>query len=345
MIQSPSHKKLTIKAPGKINLHLAIKEKRPDGFHNLESIFAALDFSDTLIFSPQRGNTGSIRLRMKAAGPFLELSRRHGQVFDDISPEKNLVYRAVELFRRKTGYRNNTAVRIIKHIPPGSGMGGGSSNAAAALIAMNTLAAPREKTAFRSSGGSEGLLSQTELRDLGAELGSDIPFFVETGLAGNRSGGVSAAAWVSGRGERIQTLSPPPPLGILLAFPGFGSHTGYAYGLLDRLRGDSPHPGAPQHLPPDGEWPSPGTWNFSNDFLGLFLNHGTDRERTSYRTILEDLKQTGAVFTGLSGSGSTCFAVFNTPENAAAAKNRLRKAPYALQATFFLASGIKQGVQ
>ncbi|MDR2210348.1 MAG: hypothetical protein LBO65_02630 [Spirochaetaceae bacterium] len=348
MIQLLSQKKVRIKSPGKINLHLAIGGKRPDGFHDLESIFAALDFSDTLIFSSLGGNNGKISLRMKAAGPFLELSRRYGQVFEDISPEKNLVYRAMELFHRKTGYSGDTSVSIIKRIPPGSGMGGGSSNAASALIAMNTLGAAAGAAGTfgtaKVSVAPGGLLSQGELRDLGAELGSDIPFFVETGFAGAASGGVPAA-WVSGRGERIRVLSPPPPLGILLAFPGFGSHTGAAYGLLDRFRKDPPPPVFPQDFLLNGKWPLPETWDFSNDFLGLFLDHGTDRERASYRSILEDFKRTGAVFSGLSGSGSACFAVFKTPKDAAAAKNRLRKAPYALQETFFLASVIKQGVQ
>lgn len=325
MIQSIAGGKYTCKAPGKINLHLLIGERRPDGFHNLESVFTALDFADTLVFSLS-GEAGKTVLSMKAEDPLLELIRR-GQVFEPIAAEKNLVYRAVELFRQKTGFSRAVAVEVTKRIPPGSGLGGGSSDAAAALLTLNGLAA--------SSGA--GPLSAEALLEAAAELGSDVPFFVHA--AGNR-----AACEISGRGDRIKPLSPPPPLGVLLAFPGFGIHTGGAFGLLDAARRENPAgffvPRSGVNL--NGSWPGPETWDFSNDFLGLFLDRGAEGEKTLYRRMLADLKRAGASFTGLSGSGSACFGIFDSPEGALEAKKRLPGTPYTLHATFFLASRVRQ---
>jgi 4-diphosphocytidyl-2-C-methyl-D-erythritol kinase len=319
MIVSKSREKLTLKAPCKINLHLKIRERRPDGFHNLESIFVPLDCADTLVFTPLGGNGNLTSVTMKAEGPFKELSVR-GQLFEAIPQEKNLVYRAVEIFRRKTAYSGDISVEITKRIPPGSGLGGGSSDAAAAFVGLNTLAADISAP-----------LPREELLDMAAQLGSDVPFFIPD------SGGFVKAAWVSGRGEEISPLPPPPPLGVLLAFPGFPSHTGRAYGLLDTHRAEFA-PDAAGKTPVKASWPPADSWNFTNDFLELFLTNGTDKEKQLYRTLLADLQESGASFTALSGSGSSCFGVFDSFEHALEAKKRLGTVPYTLEATFFLAS-------
>jgi 4-diphosphocytidyl-2-C-methyl-D-erythritol kinase len=333
MIQTIGPEKLVLKAPCKINLHLQIGAKRSDGFHDLESIFVPLDCADTLVFTPlgrdDGGNEGLTSVTMKAEGPFLELSIRREQIFDPIPPKKNIVYRAAEIFREKTAYTGDLGIEIIKRIPPGSGLGGGSSNAAAALLGLNSLAA--------RPGASGRTLSHEELLDAAAQLGSDVPFFVAPGYEPGSPPGKVMTCAVSGRGECIKPLPSPPPLGVLLVFPGFGSHTGRAYGLLDTCRGDDFSTGPAGAIPVNGTWPSPDTWKFTNDFLELFLNHGTAREKQLYRTILEDLKQTGASFTGLSGSGSACFGIFDSFENAQNAKKQLAEA-YTLEATFFLAS-------
>jgi 4-diphosphocytidyl-2-C-methyl-D-erythritol kinase len=103
------------------------------------------------------------------------------------------------------------------------------------------------------------------------------------------------------------------------------------------MRGNDFSSGPAGEGPVKGTWPSPDTWKFTNDFLELFLNHGTDREKQLYRTILEDLKQAGASFVGLSGSGSACFGIFDSFEDALKAKRQLAEV-YSLEATFFLAS-------
>jgi len=344
---------ITLHAPCKINLHLAVGNKQTDGFHQLESIFIALDFSDTLTIIPLPEEGGHTSLVMRAEGPFLELS---GKDCPPIPPEKNLVCRAVELFRAKTGFSGSLAVELVKRIPPGSGLGGGSSDAAATLLALNVLA-------FSPVTGKSPLSKET-LMDMAARLGSDVPFFV-------RIHGESPACLVSGRGELLTPLPAPPPLGVLLAFPGFSSDTAAAYALLDTYRETlekrftQRRRGA--EIAKKNEkrnhnsffasfaawrplrdflreknlflsWPGPETWNWSNDFLELFLRHGTEREKKAYQAILQGLRDAGAAFTGLSGSGSACFGIFNDVQAAEDAQKSLSGVFFTLQSTFFLRS-------
>jgi len=361
--------RIVLRAPCKINLHLSIGEKRPDGFHDLESVFTALDFADTLTFTPLQAEEGLTTLSLVVEGPRINTEEDGERGFPQIPIEKNLVCRAAELFRAKTGFSRNLAVELVKRIPPGSGLGGGSSDAAATLLALNTLA--------------NEPLSHVDLLELAAQLGSDVPFFVK--IAGGRENpglGESPACAVSGRGEILEALPPPPPLGVLLAFPGFASDTAAAYKLLDTFAGESHHAKAQRRqgakerrkgfkLPPfpsslcvlrasaplrlcvrslrdncasaplrDGiwEWSPPETWEFSNDFLDLFLNHGTKQEKQAYSVILKELRAAGASFAGLSGSGSACFGVFPGPKAAEKARQGLSGAFYTLKSTFFLHS-------
>ena len=326
----PAGLPFSVTAPCKINLHLLVGKKRDDDFHGLESIVAALDFADTLTFSVLPGNGAETSLVVEDAGPLKELALK-GQIFPPIQTEKNLVYRAVELFRSKTGFSANLAIKLIKRIPPGSGLGGGSSDAAATLLALNDLAG-RNCPAELDRPDQRTKLSGEALLDLAAQLGSDIPFFIGVALG---STGKTPAWAVSGRGEVLQPLPPPPPLGVLLAFPGFASYTGAAYSLMDEAR-----PFTEKRIEKagmNGSWPPPENWDFTNDFLDLFLSHGTGQEKSSYRTVLESLKNAGAAFTGLSGSGSACFGIFSCPGEAEAAKKKLAGSFYTLQNTFFLA--------
>ena len=312
--------KTRLKSPGKINLHLAVGGKRGDGFHELRSIFAALDFADTLCFSPLPGNEGRTAFTMREDGPFLELLRK-GQVFEPIPAEKNMVYLASELFRRETGLKTNLSIDLIKRIPPGSGLGGGSSNAATTILALNELYLG-------------GTLSGEEMLAMAAQLGSDVPFFVEIALPKAKK---SAARSVSGRGEIFGFLPPPPPFGVLLAFPGFSSHTGAAFALLDEKRPVPPTLTAGDMANGRGfTWKETGTWDCFNDFQGLFMNFGSEREKQAYKTIQDDIIGAGAIFSGLSGSGSAFFGIFPALEEAERAKKQLGGSFYTLTSTFFL---------
>jgi 4-diphosphocytidyl-2-C-methyl-D-erythritol kinase len=348
---------ITLHPPCKINLHLAVGNRRADGFHELESIFAALAFSDTLTFTALPGGGAKTALSVRAEGPIEELSQR-GQVFPSYPAENNLVYLAAELFRSKTGFSRDISIELVKRIPPGSGLGGGSSDAAAALLAMNELARfDKGASADSRKAGMQwqpevpgGTLSREDLLDLAAQLGSDVPFFIEIALPGchcmpgwlpSADGSLekSSARAVGGRGEIFRFLPPPPPLGVLLAFPGFASHTGAAFSLLDERRmAEKAEKQFPEVCtgPAAVAWTAPETWAYTNDFQDLFLNHGTPRERDAYRTMLGDLRQAGAIYSSLSGSGSACFGIFPGPEEAKEAKKSLNRAFYILESTFFL---------
>ncbi|GHV74799.1 4-diphosphocytidyl-2-C-methyl-D-erythritol kinase [Spirochaetia bacterium] len=271
---------LSIAAPCKINLHLRIKGRRTDGFHELESIFLALAAGDTLHFELGENGKGDEFLVQDSA----ELPR-----------ENNIVLKAVHLFRARTGFDAPLRIRLEKRIPLGAGLGGGSSDGASTLLALNELAGRM---------GHSPVLDGDALRRLAAELGSDVPFFL----------GASGAAFVTGRGEHIRSIEGPPDCGVVLVKPGFSSNTADAFRLLDAHRLDAEAPGdtaglSAQALVEALKGP-PARWPYRNDFLEVFLAKGEPLVRDIYRAILGDLQEAGADFCGLTGSGSTCFGIF-----------------------------------
>ena len=321
---------LTVKAPAKINLHLRVKNRRSDGFHELDSVFAALDFGDILHFEPLPRD-GELLIELNAQPYTFEAGHDPSRA---LPPSKNIISRAVSLFSERSGFHKGLKIRLEKHIPLGGGLGGGSSDAAATLLALNTLAAEP--------------LDAASLAELGLVLGSDVPFFLKK----------CAAARVGGRGEIIQPLNIPPGLWIVLVNPGFSSDTGEAFRLLDRFRADTAGNAASvnqknltQRRKDAGFWAqfansayistpprlcekefeiklmrmvadAPQDWPFTNDFLPVFLmDAGVG---TAYQNMLGQLREQGSEFAGLSGTGSTCFGVFRDREKA-------RKAHEALQ--------------
>ncbi|MCL2411476.1 MAG: 4-(cytidine 5'-diphospho)-2-C-methyl-D-erythritol kinase [Treponema sp.] len=275
-------KDLTIFAPAKVNLHLVIKNKRSDGFHNLESLFFAVNFGDSLHFSPTH-EENVIEITMK------------GQSCD-VPLRDNIIFKAISLFREKTGFNRGFKITVEKRIPLGSGLGGGSSNAASALLVLNKLAGfPLERES---------------LFELGAALGSDVPFFLHE----------TPAAWVTGRGEHIEAVE-APSLFLTLVNPGFPSHTAAAYRLFDEHREQSKR-FYTEETEINRERGELFRWEkFRNDFLDIFPK----TEKNIYNTIISSLQNLGAEFAGLSGAGSTCFGVFAKKEQAEKAAESLRK--------------------
>jgi 4-diphosphocytidyl-2-C-methyl-D-erythritol kinase len=318
--------RIKVAAPCKINLHLSVGERRADAYHNLESIFQTLDFGDTLDLEVL-DETGRCDIVVD--------SRLPGPGFD-IPPEENILYRAVSLFRLRTGFDRGIRIVLEKRIPPGGGLGGGSSDAAAALAALDRLAGTT--------------LSLAELRDMALNLGSDVPFFLAEPLAGGspsgpeRSGipvtGSGGAAWVSGRGERILPLAAAGSWPVLLVNPGFPSPTGEAFRRLDAWRGKAGAGGSPESggrealiraLDAD-----PRDWPYRNDFLPV-LCAGDGEEAKAYRRVIATLRHGGAGFIGLSGAGSTCFGVFNDGGTAERAAKLLSNDWNFVSIAFFLA--------
>ncbi len=173
---------LTLFSPAKINLFLRVVNKRSDGFHNLSSLFQAVNLGDILTFQPFNEDLFTCT---DATLPI---------------DGNNLIIKALNLFRLKTGYCKPIKIHLKKCIPTEAGLGGGSSNAATTLWAMNQLA---------------GLPATTEqLTDWSAEIGSDIPFFFSQGTA-----------YCTGRGEIVQNLSALKPTSLCIVKPKIGLST------------------------------------------------------------------------------------------------------------------------
>ncbi|MDR2923777.1 MAG: 4-(cytidine 5'-diphospho)-2-C-methyl-D-erythritol kinase [Treponema sp.] len=313
-----------IHAPAKLNLHLNIGDRRPDGFHEIESLFLALAFGDTLSLETiPSGDTEII----------LDWQLPWGSP-EDLSPEKNIVNQAIFLFRKRTGFDKNLKIVLEKRIPLGGGLGGGSSDAAAALLALNRLA----------SADGKGLVNNAVLTEMGASLGSDVPFFLQIA----RNDGYSIA-WVSGRGEIVRPFAVPPQvqsLSLVLINPGFPSDTAKAFRLLDEYRESGVKRSAEKqspHVCPQFLSETPRNWPFTNDFLPIFetifQQKKTNNEAIStYREIFSALEQMGSDFFGLSGSGSTCFGVFSSQNRAKTARDLLLKRWKFVVETFYLRS-------
>jgi len=322
--------RIRIAAPAKLNLHLRVGDRRSDGFHEIESLFLALGFGDTILIEALSGASGATPAEAGPAetGPAeAGLTSLHmdwqlpgeAEMAPRLSPEENIVSAAVSLFRNRSGYDARLRVSVEKRIPIGGGLGGGSSDAAATLLALNRLAAPG------------GLLGLETLAEMGAALGSDVPFFVRAAGAG------TPAAWVSGRGERVQPVELPEGvrgLSLLLLNPGFRSDTAGAYRSLDEHRGAALPASRRGGVSPGAAAAAlagaPRDWPFSNDFLSVFeAGAGGDSASSgaalAYREMIRGLKEFGADFAGLSGSGSTCFGVFSQGEKAKTAIGPLSK--------------------
>ncbi len=290
-------KAVCARAPAKVNLHLRVFGRRKDGFHSLRSIFQAISLADELTVRSLKQPE-----RIEIDGVF------------DCPPEKTTIYQGIVAFREATGIQTGVSVKVGKTIPAGAGLGGGSSDAAALLLSLDSLFATR--------------LSLRDLAGLGARVGSDVPFFLYGG-----------AAIVEGRGELIRPLAARRDYALVLVFPGFPMGTAEAFRLLDRERPDD---GGEADLPAsvlESAYPlPPGDWPFANSFEAPVA--GIHPEIALW---LERLRAAGALFARMSGSGSTLFGVFGGAAEAEQAVGVLRKnaEPDILVCTAFpLAHGI-----
>jgi len=258
-------------APAKLNLHLEILAREDSGYHQLETLFCALELADELELEPA---AGGVELVIEAATP--EAGAGLGRVTD------NLVYRAAQLYLAQVGLAEGVRIRLHKRIPVGGGLGGGSSDAAATLLALDRM--------HRDRLGARGRLR------LAAQLGSDVPFFL--------CGSPLALAW--GRGGRLLPLEPLSSLPVLLLLPGQGVATGEAYAELDRRR-----QGTATATPPEVLRTSRLT-----DWDHLARHARNDFEDVVFELLpqlaaaKQALLREGAVMAQLTGSGSTVFGVF-----------------------------------
>ena len=185
---------VTERANAKVNLTLAVGAKRPDGYHEVETVMTAVDLFDTVTVSRHPG----IRDELICDPPVTE------------RPEDNLCVKALRVFFQELGVKEDfVTITLQKRIPTQAGLGGGSSDAAAVLRGLRTLYAPD--------------MTDTRLEEMAAELGSDVPYFIR--------GGTTAA---TGRGERLAPLPPMPECWFVIVKPEESHSTAAMYAAIDR---------------------------------------------------------------------------------------------------------------
>jgi 4-diphosphocytidyl-2-C-methyl-D-erythritol kinase len=251
----------------KVNLFLRVLAREEDGFHSLETLFCLLDLADRLVVE-----------RREQPGVTIEVSG------GDVGPAAdNLAVRAAQLVLEATGHRFGVHLELAKRIPVRAGLGGGSSDGAAALLGVNRVAGEA--------------VPRHELLQFAARLGSDVPFLL--------SGAPLALGW--GRGERLMRLAPLPEAPVLLLTPPVAVSTADAYRWVDEARHGLGRRGAVAL-----EAGALATWGdiarmAGNDFESpVFARHREVRE------AFEALVTTRPTVCRMTGSGSTLFAVYRS---------------------------------
>lgn len=273
-------------AHAKINIGLEVLGKRPDGFHAIRSVFVPISLAD--VVTVENAEVDSLMCVPAVTD----------------KPENNLAFRALKVMQHQAGGFDRTAkIMVDKHIPTGGGLGGGSSDAAAVLKLLNDL--------------WELSLTPSTLCALAAELGSDVPFFVNEQLS-----------LVEGRGEVMSRLDLTLPYHIVIVIPGIHISTPEAYAALHReplQAAELTHSGRDLFLAsvlpfftsaPMQARPSIAPMN---DFESAIF-----RQHSALPRIKQQLYDAGAIYAAMSGSGSTMYGLFATEEGGKAALEGFR---------------------
>jgi 4-diphosphocytidyl-2-C-methyl-D-erythritol kinase len=266
------------KAPAKINLMLDVLHKRADGFHEVEMIMTMVDLADRLELSELKRDS-------------IIISSQAGYIPLD---EKNLAFQAARLIKDRYNVRSGVHIHLDKRIPVAAGLAGGSSDAAATLRGLNRL--------WRL-----GIPAQ-ELQELGAELGSDVPFCV--------TGGTALA---TGRGERLTPIASPPQCWVVLAKPPINVSTAEVYGRV-RANNIAVHPSALRMQ----QAIEAGDFSAVCAGLGNVLEDVTLKLHPEVQQLKEAMMKLGADGVLMSGSGPTVFGLVSKQSKVARIYNGLR---------------------
>ena len=261
-------------SPAKINLFLAVTGRRADGFHDLLSLAAPLDFGDELV--------AEVRRREEAGGSQFSLKCDVPEVPVDGS---NLVLKAAEAFAAATGWKGGVDFKLTKRIPLGAGLGGGSSNAVATLRALNRI--------------SDAAMSEEKMTEIVATLGSDCALFLK-----------NAPVIMRGRGDRI--AAPPQAAAVrlqgrrvLLFKPGFAISTPWAYARMAARGTDYvPAPEAEGRLQAWMRSSAP-----AEELPGNNMEGAAFEKFVALPVLVAKLRTEFGVNTHMSGSGSACFVL------------------------------------
>jgi 4-diphosphocytidyl-2-C-methyl-D-erythritol kinase len=255
-----------VNAPAKVNLFLEVLAKRSNGYHDIATLMVALQLHDTLTFHAAGG------LSLECSDPALSCGT------------DNLVLKAAALLQQRIGCKLGASIRLEKNIPQAAGLAGGSSDAAATLLGLNQL--------------WQLGLTNSELANLGGEIGSDVPFFLHT-----------PAAWCTGRGEIVTPLKLPSPLHFVLLCPDFGLATASVYkNVVVPLQSVS------------GDMICEAFAKGDVDNIGRVMHNRLQTAAESLQPRIGEyirlLSKLGPAGTMMSGSGSTLFALCRSAEEA-----------------------------
>lgn len=268
-------------APAKVNLALHVVERLPNGYHRLDSIAVFTDIGDRL--EAELRQDGELRLTLE------------GEFAEGLPISDNLILRAANLLQQQTKTLFGADIRLLKHIPVGAGLGGGSADAAAALRLLNRLWQTDCNDAI--------------LAELGGQLGADIPACV-----------FSAAVRMEGIGDRLSPVPQAPRFPLVLVYPHIPLWTPDVYRAMTGKSFSGILHAIPGMEAGQAEW---------RDWLRATHN---DLEAASRQllphieTMLDTLLQCeGCVLSRMSGSGSACFGIFETDQQAAHAQKTLKQ--------------------
>lgn len=261
-------------APAKINLFLRVLRKRPDGYHDLVSLMQQISLYDELTYS------------LRPEGIILSCPGT-----DLPANEQNLIYRAARAIFNHTGYRGGVEIILNKHIPSAAGLGGGSSDAATTMMALNDLCSLN--------------VSQTVLMKIGAKLGADVPFFI-----------FATSAFATGVGDQLQKLPDLPKINLVLINPAFPLSTKTVYESLNLTLTKKKN-----------NYSIPRFYGLGD--VVRELHNDLEVVSMAMHPELHDfksmLRQEGALGTLMSGSGPTLFGVFADEASAKEARDVIIK--------------------
>ena len=264
---------LHLESPAKVNLRLEILNKRKDGYHELRTVFQKISLHDTLHFSLKKEKGISIA----TDHPNLPVGKT------------NLVYQAAQSMLKASDYQGGVHIEIKKQIPLGAGLGGGSSNAATTLKALNQL--------LKKS------LSKRKLMEMGLKIGADVPFFIWEG-----------AAIGSGIGEKLKKVT-LPDLQYVLIYPNFEVSTRWAYQNFV-LTNQRIHFNLHKFLKtPEG----------ISSILFNHLEEVVSRKYPQIEVMKNNLLSRGALGALMTGSGPTVFGLFQDDKSATGAYEKIKK--------------------
>ncbi|MEW6600752.1 MAG: 4-(cytidine 5'-diphospho)-2-C-methyl-D-erythritol kinase [Nitrospirota bacterium] len=273
----------TLSAPAKINWFLNVTGKRDDGFHEIRSVIQKITLHDVIRFSALEETAG--------AGPAARTAASDDIVLETSAPialEQNLIYKAAMRLKNRYGIKKGAVIQLEKKIPMGAGLGGGSSDAASALLGLNEL-------------WSLGLTTE-ELCSTAEEIGSDVPFFLSGPLS-----------YVHGRGEKLVPCRALRRLDILLVKPPFDLSTEWVYKNFALLTKKVEKVNNIEHFIRNIERAelSGITEGLSNDLESVTISNFP-----VIAEIKDRLREQGAVFSLMSGSGSTVFGLYESRRKA-----------------------------